>query len=126
MLFRTCLLWLCLHILESIESAHPQEPGVVASPESAAQSSKKVLRDGNPTPDVLCWYGTVPPDPNVCTYVFEALEPRDKSNLFNFYVCNIGGNPHDKLLVMKNLPYNLDNIIDTRLARFSGNISVQI
>ncbi|KAF7877425.1 hypothetical protein EAF04_001102 [Stromatinia cepivora] len=122
MLFHAFMLWLCLYVLNSNSCPHPSNSVAVTPSTSAVNSTRNDLRDVK-TPDVLCWYGFVPPDTNSCTYVYEVVE---EINAFNFYVCNKSVDPAAKALVQLGLEYEFDNVIDTGKTPLANNISVQV
>ncbi|KAF5868354.1 uncharacterized protein Bfra_007552 [Botrytis fragariae] len=122
MLFQTLFLFICLFIFNSSSAPHPYHSGALTTSASGVKSTKIVVRDLS-TKDVLCWYGTVPPPVNSCTYVYEILQDIEA---FNFYVCDRNLDANAKLLVQLGLSYNIDTKIDTRQTPLVHNISVRI
>ncbi|KAF7939365.1 uncharacterized protein EAE97_007445 [Botrytis byssoidea] len=122
MLFQAFILFICLFTSKSSSVPHSYNSGALTPFTGDAKSAEIAVRDLS-TKDVLCWYGTVPPPVNSCTYVYEILQDREG---FNFYVCDRSLDANAKLLVQLNLGYNIDTKIDTRQTPLLHNISVRI
>ncbi|KAF7887827.1 uncharacterized protein EAF01_010981 [Botrytis porri] len=122
MLFQSLFLSICLFISNSSSAPHPYTSGALIPSTSGTKSTEIAVRDLS-TKDVLCWYGTVPPPVNWCTYVYEILQDVEA---FNFYVCDRNLDANAKVLVQLGLSFNIDTKIDTRQTPLVHNISVRI
>ncbi|TEY73101.1 hypothetical protein BOTCAL_0083g00140 [Botryotinia calthae] len=122
MLFQILFLSICLYISNSSSAPHPSNSDALIPFTSGTLSTENAVRDLS-TKDVLCWYGTVPPPVDSCTYVYEILENVDA---FNFYVCDRNLDASAKVLVQLGLSYNIDTKINTRQTPLVHNISVRI
>ncbi|KAF7914803.1 hypothetical protein EAE99_010504 [Botrytis elliptica] len=122
MLFQALFLFICLFISNSSSAPHPYSSGALTPFTSGVKSTEIAVRDLS-TKDVNCWYGTVPPPANSCTYVYEILQDNKG---FNFYVCDRKLDANAKILVQLGLKFNIDTKIDTRQTPLVHNISVRI
>ncbi|KAF7893744.1 hypothetical protein EAF00_007258 [Botryotinia globosa] len=122
MLSQVFILFICLFTSKSSSVPHSYNSGALNPSTDDAKSAEIAVRDLS-TKDVLCWYGTIPPPVNSCTYVYEILQDQEG---FNFYVCDRNLDANAKLLVQLSLGYNIDTKIDTRQTPLLHNISVQI
>ncbi|KAF7956263.1 hypothetical protein EAE96_005183 [Botrytis aclada] len=122
MLFQALCLFACLFISNSSSAPQLYSSGALTPSTSGAKSTEITVRDLS-TNDVLCWYGTVPPSVNSCTYVYEVLPDL---GAFNFYVCDKNHDASAKALVQLGLRFDIDTKIDTRQTPLMHNISVRI